>query len=234
LAAQRGGAFRVELCENLNEGGTTPSYGQLKLARKLLNIKLHVLIRPRPGDFLYTDLEFDVMKEDVAHCAETGCDGVVIGMLKADGSIDKPRCLILAQMAQQAGLQVTFHRAFDMCADMHQALHDIIDMGIERILTSGGRATAIEGAATIRHLVDEAGGKTIIMPGSGVTEYNAADIVRFTGVREIHTSAKSSKKSAMNFFNEHIFMTKHPQNEYIIEESDEERVKRILHVLNAE
>ena len=127
LAAQEGGAIRVELCDNLNEGGTTPSYGQIKLARKLLNIKLYVLIRPREGDFLYSDIEFDIIKADVQYCIDAGCDGVVIGILNADGSIDKPRCAELVQMAKKGGLGVTFHRAFDLCNDMDQALEDIIE-----------------------------------------------------------------------------------------------------------
>jgi copper homeostasis protein len=146
IAAQDGGAARVELCENLAEGGTTPSYGQMILARKHLHIKLYVLIRPRRGDFLYTDLEFEVMQADIRTCIEAGCDGVVIGMLKADGSVDKERCTELVRLARQWGLGVTFHRAFDMCADQFQALEDIIEIGCERILTSGGKSTAMEGA----------------------------------------------------------------------------------------
>src|SRR5476649_627859 len=129
LAAQDGGALRVELCENLYEGGTTPSYGQILIARKLLNIKLYVLIRPRSGDFLYSDIEFDVMKADVQLCADCGCDGIVIGMLNPDGSVDKERCAKLMTIAKQRGLGVTFHRAFDMASDMFQALEDIIELG---------------------------------------------------------------------------------------------------------
>ncbi len=116
LAAQDGGAARVELCENLYEGGTTPSYGEILMARKLLHIKLYVLIRPRGGDFLYTDLEFEVMAADVRYSIEAGCDGIVIGMLNADGTIDKDRCKKLVSMAKQWGVGVTFHRAFDMCS----------------------------------------------------------------------------------------------------------------------
>ena len=132
LAAQEGGAIRVELCDNLNEGGTTPSYGQIKMARKLLHIKLYVLIRPREGDFLYSDIEFEIIKADVQYCVEAGCDGVVIGILNTDGSVDKPRCVELVEMATKGGIGVTFHRAFDMCADMDQALEDIIEILKER------------------------------------------------------------------------------------------------------
>ncbi|MGZ3873215.1 MAG: copper homeostasis protein CutC, partial [Mucilaginibacter sp.] len=122
LAAQVGGAVRVELCDNLLEGGTTPSCGEILMARKLLHIKLYVLIRPRGGDFLYTDVEFDVMMADIRHCIEAGCDGIVIGMLNADGTVDKARCAEMVALAKQWGLGVTFHRAFDMCADLFQAL----------------------------------------------------------------------------------------------------------------
>src|ERR1700754_1151564 len=149
LAAQDGGAVRVELCENLNEGGTTPSHGQILMARKLLNIKLYPLIRPREGDFLYNDLEFEIMKADIKHCIDAGCDGVVIGILNTDGSIDKQRCTELLHIAKKRGLGVTFHRAFDMCADLNQGLEDIIEMGFDLILTSGGKSTAIEGANII-------------------------------------------------------------------------------------
>ena len=149
LAAQNGGAIRVELCENLNEGGTTPSHGEISTARKLLHIKLYVLIRPRGGDFLYNSLEYDIMFADAKYCIEAGCDGIVIGLLNADGTIDKERCAGLVRLAKQLGVGVTFHRAFDMCADMDQALEDIIEMGCERILTSGGKSTAMEGARII-------------------------------------------------------------------------------------
>src|ERR1700761_370758 len=125
VAAQNGGAARVELCENLFEGGTTPSHGEILIARTLLHIKLYVLIRPRGGDFLYTDLEFNIMMADIRYCIEAGCDGIVIGMLNADGTIDKERCSEMVRIAKQWGLGVTFHRAFDMCADMYQAMEDI-------------------------------------------------------------------------------------------------------------
>src|ERR1700744_1052729 len=137
LAAQEGGAHRVALCDNLENGGTTPSFGQILQARKQLTIKLYVLIRPRSGDFLYNDLEYEIMKADVRGCIEAGCDGIVIGILNADGTIDKARNKELVDMAKSKGLGVTFHRAFDMVADQNKALEDIIELGCERILTSG-------------------------------------------------------------------------------------------------
>ena len=232
LAAQEGGAIRVELCDNLNEGGTTPSYGQILLARKMLDIKLYPLIRPREGDFLYTDLEFEIMRADVKHCIEAGCDGIVIGILNADGSIDKQRCHELVHMAKLRGLGVTFHRAFDMCADMNQALEDIIEIGCERILTSGGKSTAIEGANIIAHLIEKAKGRIIIMPGSGIDETTAADIVHFTKATEIHSSAREKVKSKMQYQNDHIILSVEYHDEYSIKLTDAQKVREIIRLAN--
>lgn len=232
LSAQEGGAVRVELCDNLGEGGTTPSYGQIKIARELLYIKLYVLIRPREGDFLYTDTEFEIMKADIQYCIDAGCDGVVIGILNADGSIDIKRCTELVKMARANGLGVTFHRAFDMCIDMNKALEEIIEMGCERILTSGGRSTAIEGANVIAHLVERAAGRIIIMPGSGVSETTVADIVHFTKATEIHSSARSAVKSKMNYHNDHIMLSREHLDEFSILMTDAEKVKEIIRLAN--
>ncbi|PAW94537.1 copper homeostasis protein CutC [Mucilaginibacter sp. MD40] len=228
IAAQEGGAIRVELCENLAEGGTTPSIGQILLARKHLNIQLYVLIRPRRGDFLYSDLEFEIMKADIISCADVGCDGVVIGMLKPDGSIDKERCKQLVDLATQRGLGVTFHRAFDMCNDQLRALEDIIDIGCERILTSGGKTTAMEGATHLASLVDNAAGRITIMAGSGITESNVAHLVHFTKVTEVHSSARSSKKSGMQYKNDHILMSVGMADEFSLDFTDADKVRRIL------
>lgn len=233
LAAQEGGAVRVELCENLKEGGTTPSAGQILLARKLLHIKLYVLIRPREGDFLYTDVEYQIMMADIRYCIEAGCDGVVIGMLNADGTIDKERCLEMVRLAKQWGLGVTFHRAFDMCTDQLQALEDIIEMGCERILTSGGKSTAMEGATVINHLVEQAAGRISIMPGSGVSEANVADLVHFTGVTEVHSSARGNVKSKMEYKNDHILMSTVPGDEYSIDVTNVERVRELVRLANS-
>ena len=234
LAAQQGGAARVELCENLYEGGTTPSHGDILVARKLLQIKLYVLIRPRAGDFLYTGVEYEIMTADVKHCIEAGCDGIVIGLLNADGTVDKERCSKLVQMATRMGVGVTFHRAFDMCADLNQALEDIIDLGCERILTSGGKSTAIEGSRIIAELVETAGGRITIMPGSGVNEHNVEDLIRFTGAREVHSSARSRKQSRMIFKNDHILMGDNYGGEYAFEQTDANRVRHILKKANFE
>jgi len=232
LAAQEGGAVRVELCENLHEGGTTPSYGQILLARKLLHIKLYVLIRPRPGDFLYTDTEFEIMKADVQHCVDSGCDGVVIGILNADGTIDKTRCAELISLAHSKGLGVTFHRAFDMCADMDQALEEIIELRCERILTSGGKSTAIEGSPTIAHLISKAAGRIIIMPGAGINQHNVADLVHYTGAKEVHSSARGKVKSQMAWRNDHIIMGDGDMDEFSFDVSDAEKVRAIIKLAN--
>jgi copper homeostasis protein len=232
LAAQEGGAIRVELCDNLNEGGTTPSHGQIKMARKLLNIKLYVLIRTREGDFLYSDIEFEIIKADVQYCIDASCDGVVIGILNADGSIDKPRCAELVQMAKKGGLGVTFHRAFDMCADMDQALEDIIELGCERILTSGGKSTAPEGANVIAQLIEKARGRIIIMPGSGVSESTVADLVHITKATEIHSSARSTVKSKMQYHNDHLTLSANNSEELSITVSDVQKVKDIIRLAN--
>lgn len=233
LAAQNGGAARVELCDNLKEGGTTPSAGQILMARKLLHIKLYVLIRPRSGDFLYNDIEYQTMQADVRYCIEAGCDGIVIGILNPDGTIDKERNLELVRMARQYGLGVTFHRAFDVCADQYQALEDIIELGCERILTSGRKITAIEGSATLAHLVEKAAGRISIMAGAGVTEHNVADLINYTGVQEVHSSARSLVASRMNYQTEHITMGDPMHDEYSYDQTDPERVRELVRLINA-
>jgi copper homeostasis protein len=202
------------------------------MARKLLKIKLYVLIRPREGDFLYTDTEFEIMKADVQYCIDAGCDGVVTGILNADGSIDTKRSAELIKMATSKGLGVTFHRAFDMCNDMNKALEEIIGMGCERILTSGGRSTAIEGANVIARLIKKSANRIIIMPGSGVSESTVADLVHFTKATEIHSSARSAVKSKMLYQNDHIILTRDHLDEYSILMTDAEKVKNIIKLAN--
>lgn len=233
LAAQEGGAVRVELCENLLQAGTTPSCGQISVARKLLNIELYVLIRPRAGDFLYTDNEFEIMMADVTTCIDIGCDGIVIGILKADGSVDKERCARLISLARQAGLGVTFHRAFDVCSDYYKALEDIIELGCDRILTSGGKTTAMEGAATIIRLVQKAAGRIKIMAGSGIDEHNVANLVHYTGVTEIHSSAGKRTESNMVYINNEIIRSKQYHDLYSFISTDANRVKNLISKANS-
>ena len=197
ITAQSAGAHRIELCDNPAEGGTTPSYGFIKAAREKLTIQLYPIIRPRGGDFFYSEEEFEIMKTDVKVCKELGCDGVVIGLLNADGTIDKKRCRELVQLAYPMG--VTFHRAFDRVADATQALEDVIAVGCERILTSGLQPNAMDGAGTIAQLIEQANGRIIIMPGSGVRADNIAAIAQKTGATEFHSSARIFIKSKMEF-----------------------------------
>ena len=196
FTAQENGADRVELCQNLDVGGTTPSLGQVWLARAGLSIGMHVLIRPRAGDFLYSDLEFLEMKSDIMFCKEAKCDGVVIGILLADGQVDTVR---MAELIEQARpMQVTFHRAFDRSRDPFEALEAIIDLGCDRLLTSGMRNSAEEGSETIAKLVEQAHGRIEVMPGSGINEENIAQIAESTGARSFHTSAKVKLESEMD------------------------------------
>lgn len=199
LAAQAAGADRVELCEGLSYGGTTPSYGTLALARERVRIPLFVLVRPRAGDFLYDAREADVMLRDIEMCVCLGCDGVVIGALQADGAIDLPLCERL--VAAAGSLQVTFHRAFDAARDLAQALEQVIALGCQRVLTSGGQATAMEAADRIAALVRQAAGRVIVMPGAGIDAGNVTALATLTGAREFHASAKGPRASSMGFRN---------------------------------
>ena len=200
LIAQAAGAHRIELCDNPSEGGTTPSYGFIKTARENLSIELYPIIRPRGGDFLYSEIEFEVMKADIQICKNLGCDGVVIGMLNSDGTVDKQRCKELVDIAQPMG--VSFHRAFDRTKDPFKALEDIISIGCERILTSGQKSVATDGAALLNDLVKQANGRIIIMPGSGVRSDNVENLVKKTNATEFHTSARTYADSKMEFINE--------------------------------
>lgn len=199
---QRCGANRIELCDNPADGGTTPSFGFLKKARELVSIDLYAMIRPRGGDFLFSDDEFAAMKADVLRCKEIGCDGVVIGMLNADGTIDKRRNAELVELAYPLG--VTFHRAFDRTRDAFEALETIIEIGCERILTSGLTPNVTEGAAMLTQLVKAADDRLIIMPGSGVRSSNIATLAKQTGAAEFHTSARTTLHSKMNYINQQM------------------------------
>ena len=189
MAAQMGGADRIELCDNLAEGGTTPSYGMLLQCKKSLQIPFFPIIRPRGGDFVFSAEEFEIMKADVAISKELGCQGIVIGILRKDGRIDSERCAQLIDIAR--GLQITFHRAFDRCSDLERSLEDIIQLGCHRVLTSGAKENAFEGLAVLKSLVIQAGSRISIMPGSGINEQNLAQIAHETAAIEFHTTAKS-------------------------------------------
>jgi copper homeostasis protein len=194
-AAQAGGAGRVELCAALELGGLTPSQATIALARERLRIPLYVLIRPRAGDFLYGEPECEAMRRDIETCAALGCDGVVLGVLDADGDVDVARCRAL--MAAAGDMGVTFHRAFDLARDPRRALETVAALGCERVLTSGGQASAMEGAALIRALVAQAAGRVSVMPGAGVDAGNLAALAAATGASEFHASAKRQLPSGM-------------------------------------
>ena len=203
--AQQGGAWRVELCAGMPEGGTTPSAGEIIAARRLLDhTKLNVIIRPRGGDFLYSDLETAIMVEDIRTARESGADGVVFGCLTAEGQVDVPRMQVLMQAAE--GMSVTFHRAFDMCADPFRALDDIMDLGCDRILTSGLKNTAPEGVDMLAELVKRAAGRIIIMPGSGVNAGNIRTLSEKTGAVEFHLSGRAKVESGMRWRNPEVSM----------------------------
>lgn len=224
--AQLAGASRVELCSGMYDGGTTPSAAMIRMAREKLSIELYVMIRPRGGDFLYSDLEFELMKEDILYARSCNADGVVFGILKADGSVDVERTKELVEWA--APMKVTFHRAIDMTRNMEEALEDVVRAGCYRILTSGGRNTVDEGIEQIRTLVKQAKGRVQIMAGSGVSATNASRLVEI-GVDAIHLSGKSSRDSKMVFRNPNVFMGGVPGlPEYEQYYSDVEKIKATL------
>lgn len=209
LAAQEGGADRVELCAGIPEGGTTPSYGEIKLARKLLTkTKLHVIIRPRGGDFLYTPLELERMEEDIRICRELGVDGVVFGCLTEEGEIDKEANHRLVELARP--MSVTFHRAFDRTADPMKALEDIISLGCNRILTSGQQPKAIDGISLLAQLEKKLKEYPLppiqLLAGSGVNEENIRQIFDATGIHEYHFSARVNVVSKMKHYNHEVYM----------------------------
>jgi len=228
LNAQIGGAKRVELCDNLAEGGTTPSYSQIALSKKNLGIEVWPIIRPRGGDFFYSDIEFELMKEDIKICKSLNCDGIVIGILKADGSIDKTRCAELIELAKP--MPVAFHRAFDMSNDMEKALEDLIDLGIARVLSSGGANSAIDGLEKLAKLVTQANGRISIMPGAGINENNIAKLISTTGAKEFHASAKAFVSSKMTFRNTESKMGS-IEDEYQYELTSVDKVRGLVKII---
>ena len=203
-AAQEGGADRVELCAGIPEGGTTPSYGMIRNARENITIGLNVIIRPRGGDFLYSEEEIQEMLYDIKVAKELGADGLVFGCLTAEGNVDTD---VMSRLMDAAGdTPVTFHRAFDHTSDPMKALEDIIGLGCARILTSGCMPTALKGAPLLAELVKKAGDRIIIMPGCGIKEDNVEETARLSGAREFHFSARESVESGMVFRNPDVVM----------------------------
>lgn len=223
LAAQEGGADRVELCAGIPEGGTTPSYGEIMVARRVLTTtRLHVIIRPRGGDFLYSDLEVERMAADITVCRELGVDGVVFGCLRADGTIDVERNRYLMDCA--SGMSVTMHRAFDRTADPALALEQVIDLGFDRILTSGQQPQAIQGVDLLTKLNRQAAGRITLMAGSGVNEQNIRTIRDVTGLHEFHFSGRESRPSGMQYVNPNLYMGRPGANEAALDYTTARRV----------
>lgn len=205
INAEIAGADRIELCANLLEGGITPSFATIKLVVDQLKIPVNVLVRPRSGDFLYSDSEFEVIKQDVIVCREVGVNGVVIGLLTENGEVDYFRTKQLIELAGK--MSFTFHRAFDMTRDAEKALSLLINLGVDRVLTSGQEEDVFKGISTLKKLVELAGDKIIILPGGGVTENNIKEVIKQTGVKEIHASARVTVKSRMKFINSRVAMS---------------------------
>ncbi|MBI4603227.1 MAG: copper homeostasis protein CutC [Planctomycetes bacterium] len=199
LAAREGGADRVELCAALAEGGVTPSAAAVELAVERCGLPVHVLVRPRGGDFCYSPLELETMLRDVERAKRLGARGIVTGVLREDGSVDVERTRALVEAARP--LSVTFHRAFDQVRDPFEALEALIELGIDRILTSGQERTALEGAELIAELVRRAAGRIGVLPGGGITGENVREVVTRTGAREVHLSARSRLESPMRHRN---------------------------------
>ncbi|MFV0312545.1 MAG: copper homeostasis protein CutC [Dysgonomonas sp.] len=229
INGQKGGAIRVELCDNLSEGGTTPSLSQIEKTRQLINIQLNALIRPREGDFLYSDLEFEIMKQDIHHCGQAKCDGVVFGILNPDGSIDKKRNRELVEIAHKYNMSTTFHRAFDRCNNLSNSLEDIIELGCDRILTSGGMESAPEGKEILKKLIGQADQRIIIMPGGGITENNISGLVRATGLTEFHGSFRSRYNGGMQYKSP-VFTNE--EEEYSMLLTNPEKVKQAIENAN--
>ncbi|MBA4321723.1 MAG: copper homeostasis protein CutC [Odoribacter sp.] len=230
INAQIAGADRVELCDNLMEGGTTPCYGTIVSVRNNLTIGLHILIRPRGSDFLYTDPEFDIMRRDIEICGETGADGVVFGILLRDGNIDVERTSRLIEIARP--MKVTFHRAFDMCRDPVRGLEEVILSGAERVLTSGQKSSAAEGSELIKNLIRQADNRIIIMPGGGINEFNITQIAKITGAHEFHLSGRKVVESEMMYRKSGISISSQPGiSEFSRRVADTEKILNIINIL---
>ena len=229
LMAQQGGAIRVELCASLTEGGTTPSYGEIAAAAKYLDIDVYPIIRPRGGDFLYSELEFEIMKSDIINCRALNCAGIVTGILTAKGDVDKKRCAELIELA--GPMKMAFHRAFDMTRNMEQALEDLIELGFIRVLTSGGKASADDGSDRLKTLNAQAAGRISIMPGAGINSDNIRGIIEKTGAKEFHASARGNTVSQMQFRNTALQMGG-PADEYSGSMTDPQLVEKLLELAN--
>ena len=229
LTAKKAGADRIELCSALNIGGLTPSYGLMKQAKDLEGIEIFVMIRPRSGNFLYDENEYETMKEDIALARDMGFDGIVTGILKRDGKIDLER---MAELVEEAyPLKVVLHRAFDHAKNPEEDMEELIQMGIVRILTSGQRETALEGRSYIANLEEKYGDRITIMPGSGVKKSNIGELYKTTGCREYHMSGKVNIGSPREY-RENINKIKIDESEFIVESADYDKIRAARRVLD--
>jgi copper homeostasis protein len=226
LAANDAGAHRIELCENLDQGGTTPGYGYLVEARKRIEQPVYAMIRPRGGDFLYSEAEFEVMKHDVMLCRELGFEGIVTGILNQDGTVHTKRTGELVRLARPLG--VTFHRAFDRTVDPFAAMEDIIRIGCERILTSGQTPSASQGVPLIQKLIEAARERSCIMPGAGIRADNLASLIVATNAKEYHSSARTRERGKMRFV--HPTFGENDQEQTAV---NKEEIEEMLQILEA-
>ena len=224
LIAEKCGAVRVELCDNPIEGGTTPSYGTIKSVRNKIFIKLYPIIRPRSGNYFYSDEEFEIIKDDIKVCRQLGCDGISIGISKINSEIDKEKLKRIVELAGPMG--VTCNRVFDSAPDPFKALEDIIDCGCERILTSGQKSAAPDAAPLLKQLIEQAGNRIIIMPGAGVKSSNIAKLKNETGAKEFHSSARKIAPNNITYINKEV---SDYGNVYIAAEAE---VKAMIDALN--
>ena len=232
IAAWKGGASRIELCSALSDGGVTPSVGTVRAACQLEGLSVHVLVRPRCGDFLYTEAEIESMIDDIACIREQGAHGVVLGALTSEGRVDEAVCGRLIDAA--AGMEVTFHRAFDLCRDPFEALDVIAQLGCSRILTSGQASKAEIGIPLLRQLVERAAGRLIVMPGGGVNAINAKYLLVSTGATELHASMRNLVSSAMKYRRKDVFMGATGMDEYSWMETSAEMVRELIRVIESE
>lgn len=233
VAAKEGGATRFELCSNLVIGGTTPGYELFELVKEATHLPIRTLIRPRFGDFLYTDYEYEQMVRDIRHFAAAGADGVVIGSLNADGSLNEAQMRGMIDAADGCG--VTLHRAFDVCNDPYEALALARKLGVDTILTSGQEADALTGSAVLQRLVEQAAAadnkEMTILVGAGVTSSNIGELAKRTGAHAFHMSGKKTLESGMQYRNERVHMGIEGMSEFTIYRTDEEEIRRAAGIL---